>query len=318
MKVIGKMTKALRDLRQRIEDCMARFAAWQRKVPDIPALRAVRTVCKNCGHTFDGNFCPRCGQSASESKFTFKHAIQKSLEVWGLGNRSLPRTLWHLIYRPGYMIGDYLAGRRMPFFPPVKMLFLIVTAHVVVSHAVSPSQNAAKHVFDKTRIISDIDVGDTGNAAYEGKYAFVNGMNDFVDGLNGVVAFFSDNMALEAMFTHSIFALVAVWVFRRSPARPGMTLTESFFSQIFIACQLMFLSLFSIVLTGSYDYMENMYNLPLPLLLAVLCYDYKQLFGFGVLRTIWKTAVVYFMWFFSIVLLAIASMLVTVAYNFIC
>lgn len=42
-----------------------------------------------------------------------------------MGNRSLPRTLFHLFTRPGYMIGEYLDGKRMPFFPPVKMLFVL-------------------------------------------------------------------------------------------------------------------------------------------------------------------------------------------------
>lgn len=28
------------------------------------------------------------------------------MDVWGLGGRSLPCTLWHLLLRPGYLIGD--------------------------------------------------------------------------------------------------------------------------------------------------------------------------------------------------------------------
>ncbi|MGN0281528.1 MAG: DUF3667 domain-containing protein, partial [Prevotella sp.] len=82
-------------------------------------------ICPNCHTEFIGNFCPSCGQSAKTQRFTVKNVLMSTLEVWGMGNRSLPRTLFHLFTRPGYMIGEYLDGRRMPFFPPVKMLFVL-------------------------------------------------------------------------------------------------------------------------------------------------------------------------------------------------
>lgn len=82
-------------------------------------------ICPNCHTEFVGNFCPSCGQSAKTQRFTVKNVLMSTLEVWGMGNRSLPRTLFHLFTRPGYMIGEYLDGKRMPFFPPVKMLFVL-------------------------------------------------------------------------------------------------------------------------------------------------------------------------------------------------
>ena len=56
-----------------------------------------------------------------------------TLEVWGMRNRSLLRTVLHLIFRPGQMIGEYLDGKRMPFFPPVKMLFVLCIFFAVES-----------------------------------------------------------------------------------------------------------------------------------------------------------------------------------------
>ena len=82
-------------------------------------------ICLNCHTEYIGNYCPTCGQPASTKRFTVKNALMSTLEVWGMGNRSLPRTLFHLFTRPGQMIGEYLDGKRIPFFPPVKMLFVL-------------------------------------------------------------------------------------------------------------------------------------------------------------------------------------------------
>ena len=89
--------------------------------------------CLNCQNEFQGDYCPHCGQSAATRRFTIKNAFSSTLEVWGMGNRSLPRTLWHLFRRPGIMIGEYIDGKRIPFFPPVKMLFVLCIFFAVVS-----------------------------------------------------------------------------------------------------------------------------------------------------------------------------------------
>ena len=55
------------------------------------------------------------------------------LDVWGLGNRSMFRTLRDLLFRPGYMIRDYLGGMQMAYFPPFKMFFILIAISVLVS-----------------------------------------------------------------------------------------------------------------------------------------------------------------------------------------
>ena len=34
-------------------------------------------------------------------------------------------SIWQLLYRPGYFIGDYISGKRQLNFPMVKMLFIV-------------------------------------------------------------------------------------------------------------------------------------------------------------------------------------------------
>lgn len=306
------IVKSLRTAVDKARCVFQRIDAWQRKGVEVAPLSAESHECLNCRTVFTGNFCPRCGQSAGVSRFTFRHALSKTLEVWGLGNRSLPRTLLHLIYRPGYMIGDYLDGRQAPYFPPIKMLFLVTAAFVVTQHIVAPGVMDGIYS-DVTISLSDkkLDIPN-GEEAYTGKRIFLEGMNNFIDVFENVTDFFRQNQAIELVLSHSLFALIAMWVFRRSPLRPNMNLTECFFSQILIATQLMMVSMACVIATQGSRWMDNMYCMPTWLLLLVMFYDYKQLYGFGLLRTAWYTLKVLAGWWIMMSLLLVVWMALSV------
>lgn len=293
----------------------SRFAAWQRKGVTPQPLSADSHVCLNCRTAFTGNFCPRCGQSASVSRFTLRHALSKTLEVWGLGNRSLPRTLWHLIYRPGHMIGDYLDGRQAPYFPPIKMLFLVTAAFVVTQHLVAPG--ALDTAYNDAQAHLEELHTDTsgGEAAYEGKELVLEGMNNFIEAFDKLTDFFQQNQAIELIASHILFAVITMYVFRRSPLRPKMNLTECFFAQILIASQLMMVSIVCIIATQGSRWIDNMYVMPTWLLMLVMLYDYKQLYGFGLLRTAWYTLKVLVGWWLMLFLLLVGWMAASVAWT---
>ena len=308
-KAIGsKLGRALEPVRR----LASRVGAWQRRGVAVQPLSAEWRVCLNCGNEFTGNFCPRCGQSAGVSRFTFKHAMLKTLDVWGLGNRSLPRTLWHLVYRPGYMIGDYLEGRQTPFFPPIKMLFLVTTAFLLTVHVFIPDaerQMESRSIEAVKGLPDELPVEDM---AYSGKDKMLRGLNNFTEGFNEVMTFFNKNKAFQYIFVHSLFAVLSFWVFRRSPLRKGLTLTECFFAQIFIASQFLMLSILCAWASGGRLLHESMYNLPTYVKYLLLFYDYKQLYGFGWWRTAWNTAIVIVSWYVVMFILMIGTMAVSV------
>ena len=77
---------------------------------------------------------------------------------------------------------------------------------------------------------------------------------------------------------------------------------------MFIASQLLMVSAVCIVATGGSMWMDNMYTMPTWLLLLVLLYDYKQLYGFGLLRTAWCTVKILIGWSVVISILLIVWM----------
>jgi len=111
-----------------------RFRAWaiglerrqERREPVAVAADGTRRVCLNCGHGYQGRVCPQCGQSGVWSRFSLRQAVLNLLDIWGLGNRPMYRTLKELFWRPGYMVRDYLHGHRQHYFPPFKLMAIVL------------------------------------------------------------------------------------------------------------------------------------------------------------------------------------------------
>ena len=100
-----------------------RFKEWEQQPHQVAPLSEEHHKCATCGTHYEGNYCPRCGQSSRIGRYSFKNAILLYLDVWGLGNRGMFRSIRDLLLRPGYMIRDYLRGMQMAYFPPFPTIF---------------------------------------------------------------------------------------------------------------------------------------------------------------------------------------------------
>ena len=118
-----------------------RFRAWEIRLDRrlqrhniIPQkIDETPRECSNCGYSFTGRICPQCGQAATWMRYTWRQMILNVLDIWGLGNRPMFRTLRELFTRPGYMVRDYLGGHRQFYFPPFKLLAVSIVLVVFVS-----------------------------------------------------------------------------------------------------------------------------------------------------------------------------------------
>ena len=257
-------------------------------------------ICANCHTEFSGNYCPECGQSAKTCRFTVKNALLSTLEVWGMGNRSLPRTLFCLFTRPGQMIGDYLDGHRVPYFPPVKMLFVLCIFFAVVSSWRSGGEtrgaDAGDLIVEEVKIDSAFSSGRSAEVLSRPLFS-VGNWHPTIRDLKGELESFFDWMeahkAVELLSLHSFFMLMVWWLFRTSPVRPRSTLAENFYIQVYISGQLMGLSVLWMLFFGNDRGDDIFYPLPPLLLLAVLVWDFRYLFGYGWRRTLWLTLLVH-------------------------
>lgn len=129
-----KVKEWIKTFKQKCRTWLQDFCTWQQKPYEVKPLSNEQHTCSTCGTQFTGNYCPRCGQSSIVGRFSFKKATLLFLDVWGLGNRGMFRSIRDLLFRPGYMIRDYLSGMQSAYFPPFKMFFLLAAFSLVVEH----------------------------------------------------------------------------------------------------------------------------------------------------------------------------------------
>lgn len=95
-------------------------------------------TCRNCGTTYIGNFCSRCGQSRKTPRYRFSNAVKNILGGFTNIDNGFGRTLIDLLYRPGYMIRDFIDGKRIQYFRPFQTLFILAALYIMAVQVIDP------------------------------------------------------------------------------------------------------------------------------------------------------------------------------------
>ena len=294
----------------RIKGWWREFREWQRTPMSTPPLSDSQTACLNCEESYDGDFCPRCGQPATAQRFTFGHVMRQALDVWGLGGRkSMPRTIWHLIWRPGYMIYDYLKGHRQPYFSPFKMLFLVSTAFAIFVHLLPGAEanvdTESAKIESIERVVSDYfkdyDKG-KGHTSEE----YLQSAQRIMRPVRKVVYWLDTTDVAMAIVFHLSVTLFVMRIFRTTPRMGRATAVEHFYAQVFISSQLSIFNALSILLLVVFKGHATADMSPW-LTYALYVLDFRHLYGFGWVKTIWKTLLVFLLYFIVMLLLVFLS-----------
>ena len=182
-----------------------RFRRWQQAVPHyVNRHEAEVQHCHNCGTAFDGNFCPICGQRAEVGRVGWQSVKESVTLLWGLDSRSLTYTLVQLLGRPGYLVRDYISGRRLVSFPPVKMLVIVCLFVVIFETVFNLKSEVLKIKFN----VQEVD---------------------------DAIAWINAQKSWATLFLQSLYILPTWLVFRFAPGYPRHTLPEGFFLQVFLS-----------------------------------------------------------------------------------
>jgi uncharacterized protein DUF3667 len=93
-------------------------------VLETPAAGAAPR-CDNCGASVSGRYCGNCGQRVEPPVHTLWHFIQVAAEDVTHADSRLWRTLWALLFKPGYLTHEFLVGRRARYLPPVRLYLVL-------------------------------------------------------------------------------------------------------------------------------------------------------------------------------------------------
>lgn len=251
----------------KIKDLKSRFRAWQKEAVHYSTDELEEHHCPNCGHDFEGNYCPVCRQDAGDGRITWKWVYKCVMEVWGMESRSLPHTVLQLIFRPGYLISDYLNGKRQTSYTPVNMLFIIALVYVIVTQMLGIRQ------VEPIAIEQD-------------------SVELLIKALNWMFA----NPAWAMMGMTMIMILPTFFIFRFAPHHTRHTLPEGIITQIFMA-SLMLLVIFVNRITSWLFWLVPFYYYV----------TYRQLFGYGRWGTIWRLVLCFFVWADVVILLVLLA-----------
>ena len=113
-------------------------------------------TCRNCETIYIGNYCPRCGQSRKTPRYRFSNALKNILGGFTNIDNGFGRTLIDLLYRPGYMIRDFIDGKRIQYFRPFQTLFILAALYIMAVQIIDPDALKKRETPKEKQDIEDI------------------------------------------------------------------------------------------------------------------------------------------------------------------
>jgi len=99
---------------------------------DIPAASP---YCDNCGTALTGRYCVSCGQRRESPVHSLWQFAKVAAEDLTHADSRLWRTLGALLFRPGHLTREFLAGRRARYLPPVRLYLVLSVAFFLYASA---------------------------------------------------------------------------------------------------------------------------------------------------------------------------------------
>lgn len=236
----------------------------------------------------------------SHERITIKRAVLAFMETWGLGSRNIFYTMWHLIWRPGYMMCDYINGRRKRYLQPFFMFFVLTLILVQMAWALDvqlpKNRDMTLMAFDLLTTHSNWFSVDQMKSILK-TAQFLDAVHDWRD----------QNRAWD-LIIHSVWICVITWLLWRKSPRIGQgewivgsgTMVEGYnFAEIvtviaYILCQIQLISMVTMLCfrTLPFDHIRGFMLGPELILLLILVIDFKQLFQRDWWPTIWRSFVI--------------------------
>lgn len=234
-----------------LKQAYQRFRDWQRNPVQYKTTDLQTHQCAGCGYTYEGKYCPICGQSHDVGKVNWRTIREELTSIFGIdSNQSTLMFVIQLFIRPGHMISDYINGRRKICCNPVGMLGVLAVLAALVN-AISPNPRAD----------------------------WVVPMSES-EGLVGTVLSWLADHLNWAVLIQTVLLVFPTWLFfRQSPRNTRHTLPQGIYIQVFMG------SLVLICITLRNLLGDGVLSL-IPLFYFIA---YRQLFGYGIWGTCWRT-----------------------------
>lgn len=227
-----------------------------RKEPQVTSVSEPEKtiVCLNCGTEYKGRFCPHCGQRHDVRRFNRAELIKSITRGLFNADRGFLYTLKMMCHRPGRVIRDYIDGKRVRYFPPFSLLFVVAAVYAVIKQIITfctPETVHMQEVLDKVKEEATLEGIDLNNIVPEDAPLNIDtgaifNLNDS-PAINYVMDALQNNYALIVLLALPFFVLSMRICFRQ-PFRKQYNWAESFMIGAYLIAQyLIVIGFFGIV-----------------------------------------------------------------------
>ena len=113
--------------------------------------------CRNCKQVVSGEYCSHCGQREGRADRRFLDlAGELTGDLLDFDSR-LWRTLIFLLFRPGFLSAEFIAGRRARYLPPLR-LYLVISFMVFLVMSMGTSISLSSGEGDGDDLSGDVVV----------------------------------------------------------------------------------------------------------------------------------------------------------------
>jgi hypothetical protein len=118
--------------------------------PPSPRATGSAATCRNCGAEAPGTYCPACGQETALALPTAGKFLREAAGRYVALDGRFARTLFHLLFRPGFLTNEYFAGRRKRYIRPARLFLVLALALFAILRVVAEtSPGGALIIVDK-------------------------------------------------------------------------------------------------------------------------------------------------------------------------
>lgn len=110
-------------------------------------------VCENCNEQVLGMYCSQCGQSTESTLKYFWTVILHLLDDFFSFDSRANRTLFPLLFRPGFLTKEYISGKRVHYVPPLRLyLFISIVFFISLKYFINTEDGSNKNTTEEKAI----------------------------------------------------------------------------------------------------------------------------------------------------------------------
>lgn len=231
-----------------------------------------------------------------QGRITFFTALRIILAE--LGETEYWRTLWQLLWRPGYVMSDFINGKRRRYLKPFQFL-IGTTLMLAIALAIVP----AKVEKDESLVTGfETKLASTKEVITPEQNAIIQPIRVCLHYMDKYRHWKEEHLAF-GLLSASVFPVFFAWLlFRKSPRRANpyveakkkqtnYNFPEILTVVIFVAAQLQFVNTVWVLIVGWFQptLYFNPFVFPGYVTYIIMFIDYQQLFGRKWYSTLWRT-----------------------------